>query len=202
VPATELSAVLCIALPLAAAMACLLAGRWAASTAMPAAVALAAGTLAAGVAGQGPLRVAVGGWEPPLGIALTLDGLAAVFIATTAVVMAAVLVAARPDFAMSAGERRAAYVFWPLAFFLWAALNAVFLSGDLFNLYVALELLTLSAIGLVALEGKAETVAAALRYGLFALFGSLAYLLGTVLLYAGHGTLDTVLLAGRVTGAP
>jgi multicomponent Na+:H+ antiporter subunit D len=204
VPATELSAVLCVALPLAAAMACLLAGRWAPNAAMAAAaaVALPAVTLAAGVAGQGPRRVAVGGWEPPLGIALTLDGLAAVFVATTAVVMGGVLVFARPHFAMAVGERRAAYAFWPLAFFLWAVLNGVFLSGDLFNLYVALELLTLSAIALVALEGKAETVAAALRYGLFALFGSLAYLLGAVLLYAGHGTLDTVLLADSVTGAP
>jgi multicomponent Na+:H+ antiporter subunit D len=63
---------------------------------------------------------------------------------------------------------------------------------------VALELLTLSAIALVAIEGKAETIAAAIRYALFALFGSLAYLLGAAMLYAVYGTLDMSLLAERV----
>jgi multicomponent Na+:H+ antiporter subunit D len=79
-------------------------------------------------------------------------------------------------------------------FFMWAGLNAVFVSADLFNLFVALEILTLTAVAMVALEGKAETLAAAMRYLLFALFGSLAYLLGVALLYAAYGTLDMQLL--------
>jgi multicomponent Na+:H+ antiporter subunit D len=204
VPPSELAAVLSVALPLAGAMACLLAGRWAPVVALAAAAGLAAAAtaLALGVATNGPLRIPIGGWEPPLGIALAPDGLSAVFVATAALVMGMVLVAARPFFGAADGERRAAFAFWPLALFLWAALNGVFLSSDLFNLYVALELLTLSAIALVAIEGKADTLAAAIRYGLFALFGSLAYLLGAVLLYAGHGTLDMALLAARPTEAP
>jgi multicomponent Na+:H+ antiporter subunit D len=87
-------------------------------------------------------------------------------------------------------------------FFMWAGLNAVFVSADLFNLFVALEILTLTAVAMVALEGKAETLAAAMRYLLFALFGSLAYLLGVALLYAAYGTLDMQLLrtaSGPVT---
>ena len=39
-----------------------------------------------------------------------------------------------------------------------------------------------------------ETIKAALRYLLFALFGSVLYLLGTVLIYGAYGTLDIVLL--------
>ena len=49
----------------------------------------------------------------------------------------------------SAGDA-ASRSFWPLWMFLWAALNALFLSGDIFNLYVTLELLGLSAVALVA----------------------------------------------------
>ena len=45
---------------------------------------------------------------------------------------------------------------------LWGALNAVLLGDDLFNLFVALELLTFSAVPLVCLDGRAETLAAAL----------------------------------------
>ena len=56
--------------------------------------------------------------------------------------------------------------------------EAVFLGQDLFNLYVALELVTFSAVPLVCLSGRPETLAAALRYLLFALLGSILYVLG------------------------
>ncbi|MFW6076976.1 MAG: complex I subunit 5 family protein, partial [Hyphomicrobiales bacterium] len=142
---------------------------------------------------HGPVEHAVGGWPPPLGIKLRLDGLAAAFLLMTGVVAGAVTAFARPVFAGS-GETPGDFAFWPLLFFMWAGLNAVFVSADLFNLFVALEILTLTAVAMVALEGKADTLAAALRYLLFALFGSLAYLLGTALLYGAHGTLDMQLL--------
>lgn len=192
-----------VVLPLAGALLAVLAGRRggavAVATAGLAAVPLAA--LLAAVAGQGPHLLALGGWSAPLGIVLRADGLAGAFLAVTAGVMAAVIAAARPHFAATDGEGRAAYAFWPLALLLWASLNAIFLSRDLFNLYVGLELLTLAAVALVAIEGKAETVAAALRYMVFALMGSLLMLLAAALLYAAHGTLDIALLAER-TPAP
>ena len=93
-------------------------------------------------------------------------------------------------------------MFWTLLLAVWGALNAVFIGGDLFNLYVALELLTFAAVPLVSLDGRAETLAAALRYLLFALFGSILYLLGAVLLYGAYGTLDIVLLSSRIRAEP
>jgi multicomponent Na+:H+ antiporter subunit D len=68
--------------------------------------------------------------------------------------------------------------------------------------FIALELLTFAAVPLVCLEGRAETVQAALRYLLFALLGSVLYLLGTALLYGLYGTLDIVLLSRRVHAEP
>ncbi len=55
-------------------------------------------------------------------------------------------------------EARAPLVFWTLLLAVWAAINAVFLGADLFNLYVALELLTFAAVPLVCLDGRAETL--------------------------------------------
>ena len=49
-----------------------------------------------------------------------------------------------------------------------------------------------------ALDGRPETVAAALRYLLFALFGSVFYLLGVALIYGAYGTLDIALLSSRI----
>ena len=51
-------------------------------------------------------------------------------------------------------EARAPLAFWILLLAVWGALNAVFLGGDLFNLYVALELLTFAAVPLVCLDGR------------------------------------------------
>ncbi|MGE3873111.1 MAG: complex I subunit 5 family protein, partial [Parvibaculaceae bacterium] len=105
---------------------------------------------------------------------------------------------------LDAGARtgRGATTFWPLLMAIWSALNAVFVGEDLFNLYVALELLTFCAVPLVCLDGRAETIAAALRYLLFALLGSLLYLLGTALLYGSFGTLDLHILSQMTAGEP
>ena len=146
----------------------------------------------------------LGGWAPPLGIALRADGLSAVMLLAIAVVVCGIGIYARADFGTAAGqpEQRASFVYWLLLLAVWGSLNLVFVSGDLFTLYVALELLTFSAVPLVCLDGRGETLPAALRYLLFALAGSMLYLLGAVLLYGGYGTLDIALLAGRVHPEP
>jgi formate hydrogenlyase subunit 3/multisubunit Na+/H+ antiporter MnhD subunit len=142
----------------------------------------------------------LGGWVPPLGVALRADGLAAVMLVITALVICGIAVYALADFRTppGVGEARAPLVFWMLLLAVWGSLNLVFVSGDLFTLYVALELLTFAAVPLVCLDGRDETLRSALRYLLFALLGSMLYLLGTVMLYGVYGTLDISLLATRV----
>jgi multicomponent Na+:H+ antiporter subunit D len=185
-------------LPLAGAMLAALSGRigGAVALAVAAGVGGAVLALAARVAG-GSVALAAGGWQPPLGIALRADGLAVGFLAMAALVMTGALIHAREDYPAGGPEQRAGWAFWPLALVVWAALNAIFLSRDLFNLYVGLELLTLGAVGLVALDGKPGAIAAALRYFVFALAGSMLYLLGCAFAYAAHGALDIALLGGR-----
>ena len=139
----------------------------------------------------------LGGWGAPLGIDLVADGLSALMLAMTAIVGAAVSVYARVYLASSPDKVRR---FWPLWLFLWAALNGLFQAGDVFNLYVTLELLGLSAVALVALTGSGPALWGAMRYLLVSLLGSLAYLLGVALLYHAYGTVDLVLLGERAEG--
>jgi multicomponent Na+:H+ antiporter subunit D len=151
-----------------------------------------------------PIVYAIGGLPPPLGIALRADGVSAVMMIAAAIIVAAAAFYARAKFATPEGapESRGALTFWIMLQAIWAALTLIFVGGDLFNLYVALELLTFAAVPLVCIDGRAETLAAALRYLLFALFGSISYLLGVALLYGLHGTLDIQLLAQRVGATP
>lgn len=81
--------------------------------------------------------------------------------------------------------------FWPLWLGCWSGLNAVFVSGDLFNTYVGLELVGITAVALVALGGR-EAWAAALRYLFIAVLGSLLFLIGVALIYSVTGTLDII----------
>ncbi|MDH2401324.1 proton-conducting transporter membrane subunit [Bradyrhizobium sp. SSUT18] len=97
---------------------------------------------------------------------------------------------------------RAPFAFWILLLAIWAALDTIFVGGDLFTLYVALELLTFAAVPLVSLEGRPDTLRAAIRYLLFALLGSVLYLLGTALLYGCYGTLYIALLSHRIQAEP
>jgi len=170
---------------------------------MPAGLAVAV-AIAAGVwRTDNVLQYFVGGWDPPLGVAFRADGLSAAMILTAALLICGIGLFARTQFpSPQEVETRAPLVFWTLLLAVWGALNAVFIGGDLFNLYVALELLTFAAVPLVCLDGRPETLAAALRYLLFALLGSILYLLGAVLLYGAYGTLDIVLLSGRIHPAP
>ena len=138
------------------------------------------------VARHGPLLHAIGAWSPGLGIALRADMLSALLLAMSNLVALAGAVYATRYFRVARDKAH----FWPLWLLLLCALNALFLSGDLFNLYVTLELLGLTAVALAALGGKPAAIDAALRYLLVGLIGSMAYLGGVALLYAGYGSLD------------
>ena len=194
--------VLAIVLPVAGVLLALaLGGRHAERIAlilMPAGLAVAVAIAASVWRTHNALQYFVGSWEPPLGVAFRADGLSAAMIVTAALLICGIGLFARAQFpSPQEAETRASLVFWTLLLAVWGALNAVFIGGDLFNLYVALEILTFAAVPLVCLDGRAETLAAALRYLLFALLGSILYLLGTVLLYGAYGTLDIVLLSSR-----
>lgn len=132
---------------------------------------------------------ALGGWPAPLGIVLSMDTLSRVMLLMTAVVGAVVSLYAAADRNLDHGP------FWPVWLLLWAGMNALYLSRDLFNLYVGLEIIGLSAVALVTLSGKPVAMRGAMRYLLVSLTGSLAYLMGVAIVYGLSGTLDMTQLA-------
>jgi formate hydrogenlyase subunit 3/multisubunit Na+/H+ antiporter MnhD subunit len=189
-----------VILPLAGSLATLLLPRFATAVAVGTGLAtsLVAGALLYGVASEGALHYEVGGWTAGLGIALRADGLSALMLMMIALVVLATSVYSCAYFSEPVTRAR----FWPLWLLLWTSLNALLLSGDLFNLYVTLELLGLSAVALATLAGNRAAVEAALRYLLVGLLGSMLFLAGVSLIYAGYGTLDMAQLARTVVAGP
>lgn len=143
---------------------------------------------------HGVLGYQLGGWAAPLGINLHADGLSMIMLLMTAIVGGLITIYAAAYFRGKPEQR----FFWPLWLFLWGGLNALYLSADLFNLYVVLEIAGLSAVALAALSGSRAALTAALRYLLAAMVASLAYLLGVGLIYSEYGVLDLATLAGHI----
>lgn len=189
-----------IVLPLAGALLSVVLPRLSSITGVLTAVAIvgAATTVLWLVATQGSLTYAVGGWSQGLAIALRADGLSALLLLMTALVGLAISIYSTAYFKQPTQQSR----YWGLWLLLMTALNALFLAADLFNLYVTLELLGLSAVALTALDGKRAALEAAVRYLMLGLIGSLAFLAGVILIYTAYGTLDIPSLAQRIKPEP
>ncbi len=151
--------------------------------------------LAAGLATAGRTH-AIGGWDAPLGIELATDGLSAVMLLLAQTVAFPLALYAR---AYLSPTEPAARFFWPLVGLMVCGLNALFLSADVFNLYVGLELIGLAAVGLVAGGGTEKQLVAALRYLFATLLGSGAFLLGVALVYGATGTVAIATLEALVS---
>lgn len=184
-----------------------LGGRFAERIALglaPLSLALAVAIAAAVAHADRPVTYMIGGLPPPLGISLRADGLSGTMLVAVAIIMIAAMLYARAKFGVpeGAGESRSALTFWVMVQAVWGGLAMIVLSSDLFNLYVALEVLTFAAVPLVCIEGRPEALVAALRYLIFALFGSICYLLGVALFYGAYGTMDILLLSQQVEAKP
>ncbi|MCH8551541.1 MAG: NADH-ubiquinone oxidoreductase [Natronospirillum sp.] len=144
---------------------------------------------------NGPQWLELGDWPPPLAIRFQLQPITALLLVFSAMIHLLVAV-----YAAGSQHSKTRYTdFWPLSCLLQGSLNALWLSGDLFNWYVTLELLGLAAVALVALSGR-KAYGPALNYLLLSLGASLVYLLGVALAYGRYGVLDISLL-GAMTEA-
>lgn len=150
------------------------------------------------VVGTGSLRYAVGGWPPPWGIELVLDPLSAFTATALAGTTAGALVYAGPAAREAVGREGA---FFTLAVLFLASLMGILVTGDLFNLFVFLEVASLASYALVAL-GPGPAAVAAFRYILLGTLGATLYLLGVGHLYLVTGSLNMADLAQRLSQAP
>ncbi len=152
-------------------------------------------------AGGDPIRYALGNWTPPIGIEFVLDGLAAYMVAILMFVGALVFIYAPRSLALEARGKEG--LAWPAMVLVLAGLTGMCLTGDLFNLYVFLEIAALAAYALLAICGGTGAVAT-FRYLLIGAVGGGFYLIGVAFLYFSAGTLnmaDMAMLLPELTGS-
>lgn len=135
---------------------------------------------------SGPLVLRVGGWLSPYGIVLVADTLAGIMLALSAFTALSCLLFGYAETA----TRDEHPLRIPLLLFLLGGINLTFVTGDLFNLFVAFEVMLLSSYGLMTLEAGARESRQALPYLTLNLVGSALFLAVAGFAYSLLGTLN------------
>jgi multicomponent Na+:H+ antiporter subunit D len=143
------------------------------------------------------LVLGLGGWVPPLGIVLVVDLLAAVML-----LLCAVMAAAGHAYGfMEVPAREEHPLRLPLWQFLIAGVNLSFVTGDLFNLFVAFEVMLIASYALLTLEADDWDVKQAYPYVALNLVGGLLFLISVGFVYGVFGTLNLAQLSQRLAEA-
>ena len=130
----------------------------------------------------------MGGWPAPWGIELQVDNLASFFLLVVALIILPVFLYSRRNMAEEVGSREKVARFYVLILLLIGALAGMALTNDLFNVYVLVEVATISCVGLVSSRNHPLSAEAAFRYLILATFGSALILggIGFIYIITGH----------------
>jgi multicomponent Na+:H+ antiporter subunit D len=170
-----------------------MAGWWNKKLCFPLAVFALAGCVPSSVAilvnviNQGPIHYWLGGWPPPWGIEYMVDHLNALMLVLVSSLSLLVAISTKRNVETELPEKIPS--FWSLYVLLITGLLGITVTGDMFNLFVLLEVASLTAYALIAMGEKHATYAS-FRYIVIGTVGASWYLLGIGYLYIVTGSLN------------
>ena len=138
-----------------------------------------------------PLAHSIGSYQHGLGIVFVSDTLSALMLATTGF-----LTLMSGIFLMLTGEDRYRFVV-PLILLLNTGVNGALLTGDLFNLFVWVEVMLLPSYALIAVTGSWRRLGIGRMFVIVNLITSTILVMGVGLLYGAAGSVNLAFLAGK-----
>jgi len=143
---------------------------------------------------NGPQATQVGGWPAPIGITLVADLFTCLMLVIGLATVLAVLV-------FAVGQRGDDHesAFHPVYLVMTAGVALSFLTGDLFNLFVAFEITLTASYVLITLGGAKEQVRAGMTYVVINLLASFLFVVAIAFVYASTGTVNFADLTERLT---
>lgn len=136
----------------------------------------------------------MGRWPPPVGITLVADGLTVLMLITIALISFMATL-----FSVDYMEQYTSkFRYYSLFMLMLAGMNGMIVTGDLFNLFVFLEIASIACYALVGFGCEAEELEASFKYMVLAEIGSALVLLAIAVLYGILGTLNMAHLARRI----
>lgn len=152
------------------------------------------------VRSDGVIRYALGGWAAPTGIEYYVDMMNATMLLLVSFISCVVLVYAYKSVNKTV-ENRKHYLFYAAWMLCLTGLLGMCITGDAFNVFVFLEISSLSMYMLIAFGGDKRAFTASFRYLIMGSIGASFILIGIGFLYAATGALNMVDLAQRIPDA-
>ena len=149
---------------------------------------------------DGTVVLRVGGWAPELGIVLVADLFAALILLVAFATILVVELFAIGQRRTPAGADPA--VVSPILLVLAGGVGLSILTGDLFTLFVAFELILVASYVLLTHQGREAQIRSGMTYVVINLFASTLFLFGVAIVYAATGTVNMALLAERIPELP
>ncbi|HHT11953.1 MAG TPA: monovalent cation/H+ antiporter subunit D family protein [Propionibacterium sp.] len=163
---------------------------------VPAASAIGGGLLVAAHGSTPVLAHTVGTYLPGVGIVFVSDTLSALML-----LLVGVLTALCAGFLMRTGEDELRLV-PSLILLLLTGVNGALLTGDLFNLFVFIEVMLLPSYALIAVTGVWRRLGAGRMFVIVNLLASTVFVMGVGLVYGAAGTVNLAALAGAAQDDP
>lgn len=143
------------------------------------------------------LSYAMGGWAPPFGIEYRVDLTNALVMAVVSGIAVLITPFARASVAHEVSQPRI-YLFYACMLLCLTGLLGIAATGDAFNVFVFLEISSLSAYALIAMGRSRRALLASFQYLVMGTVGGTFLLIGIGLMYAVTGTLNMADLAERL----
>ena len=156
-----------------------------------------AGGLMLQVLSQGPISYHLGGWAPPWGIEYRVDAVNAFVLILVSLIGAVVLLYAPASIAAELPEARAS-LFYTAYLLCLTGLMGMTITGDAFNVFVFLEISSLSMYALIGMGTDRRALTASFQYLIVGTIGATFFVIGIGLLYMMTGTLNMADLAERL----
>jgi multicomponent Na+:H+ antiporter subunit D len=128
----------------------------------------------------------IGGWAPPFGISLVLDGLSSFMLVTVNLISLLIAVYSVSYMRQYTDKPK----FFTLFSLMVCGMNGIIITGDLFNLFVFLEIASISSYALVAFGTEAEELEASFKYAVMGTVASSFIFIGIAFLYSFTSTLN------------
>ncbi|MBL7151213.1 MAG: NADH/ubiquinone/plastoquinone (complex I) [Candidatus Omnitrophica bacterium] len=140
----------------------------------------------------------IGGWLPPFGICMVLDGLSNFMLVTVNIIAFLVVIYSFNYMEKYTDKPK----FYTLFFLMLTGMNGVIVTGDLFNLFVFLEIASISSYALVAFGTEAEELEASFKYAIMGSVASAFIFIGIAFLYGFTSTLNMADMARVLSAKP
>ncbi|MBT3990670.1 MAG: monovalent cation/H+ antiporter subunit D family protein [Rhodospirillaceae bacterium] len=146
---------------------------------------------------HGPISYLLGSWPAPWGIEYKVDKLSAFIMLIVTSIGSITMIFAPKSVNLEIPKDRV-YLFYTMYLLTFAGLLGITITGDAFNLFVFLEISSLSSYVLISLGSERNALTAALRYLILGTVGATFYIIGVGLMYQMTGTLNIADLAERL----